>query len=118
VVGISQSRLRYVEPGQEVEMALRMFPGEIIKGKVDRIVPINPAAQLAPSGVIPVAPTPADPALPYGVAIRLDTDSFDLSNIPGGAAGTAAIYTDSVQATHVIRRVMVRMEAWMNYLKP
>ena len=118
VVGISQSRLRHVEPGQEVELALRMFPGEIITGKVDRIVAINPAAQLAPSGVIPVAPTPADPALPYGVAIRLDEGSFDLDSIPGGAVGIAAIYTDSVQATHVIRRVMVRMEAWINYLKP
>lgn len=118
VVGIAQSRLRYVEPGQEVELALRIFPGEIIRGKVDRIVAINPAAQLVPSGVIPVAPTPADPALPYGVAIRLDADSFDLSSIPGGAVGTAAIYTDSVQATHVIRRVMVRLEAWINYLKP
>jgi multidrug resistance efflux pump len=118
VVGISQSRLRHVEPGQEVELALRMFPGEIITGKVDRIITINPAAQLVPSGVIPIAPTPADPALPYAVAIRLDQDSFDLAAIPGGAVGIAAIYTESAQATHVIRKVMVRMEAWINYLKP
>ena len=118
VVGISQSRLRYVKPGQEVELALRMFPGEIIKGEVDRIITVNPSAQLAPSGIIPVAPTPADPALPFGVAIRLDEVAFDVTSIPGGAVGTAAIYTDSVQATHVIRRVMVRMEAWINYLKP
>jgi len=118
VVGIPQSRLRYVEPGQEVEVALRMFPGEILKGTVDRVVAINPAAQMTPSGIIPVVPTPADPAMPYGVVINLDTDSFDVSSIPGGAAGTAAIYTDTVQAAQVIRRVMVRMEAWLNYLKP
>ena len=118
VVGISQSRLRYIEPGQEVELALRIFPGQTITGEVDRIVAINPAAQLVPSGVIPVAPTPADPALPYGVAIKLDPDSFNPAAIPGGAAGTAAIYTDAAQATHVIRRVMIRMEAWLNYLKP
>ena len=36
----------------------------------------------------------------------------------GAAAGTAAIYTDSVEATHIIRKVMVRMEARMNYIKP
>ena len=118
VAGISQSRLRFVEPGQEVEMALRVFPGQIITGKVDRVVAINPAAQLIPSGIIPVAPTLADAALPYGVVIKLDENDFDLSTIPGGAAGTAAIYTDSVKATHVIRRVMIRMEAWINYLKP
>ncbi len=41
-----------------------------------------------------------------------------LGTIPGGAIGTAAIYTESVAATHIIRKVMVRMETWMNYLKP
>ena len=60
----------------------------------------------------------SDPALPYAVILELDDDSIDLLDIPGGAAGTAAIYTDSVAATHVIRKVMIRMEAWMNYITP
>ncbi len=34
------------------------------------------------------------------------------------AIGTAAIYTESVTATHITRKAMVRTEAWMNYLKP
>ncbi|MBT8055543.1 MAG: efflux RND transporter periplasmic adaptor subunit [Gammaproteobacteria bacterium] len=117
-VGIPQSRLRHVKPGQEVEVVLRMFPGQIIKGRVDRIVNVNPAAQLTPSGVIPAVPTAADPALPFGVVIALDDAAFDLAAIPGGAVGTAAVYTDSAAATHVIRRVMMRMEAWLNYIKP
>jgi multidrug resistance efflux pump len=118
VVGIPQSRLRYVEPGQEVEVALRMFPGQVLKGRVDRVVDINPAAQLTPSGIIPAVPTLADPPMPFGVVIALEDKSFDPETLPGGAAGTAAIYTESVTATHVIRRIMVRMEAWINYLKP
>lgn len=118
VVGIPQSRLRYVEPGQEVEIALRYFPGQVAKGTVNRIFDVNAAAQLVPSGLLPTAPTPADPALAYGVVIDLDDDSLELAAIPGGAVGTAAIYTDSVAATHVIRRVMLRMEAWINYIKP
>ena len=118
VVGIPQSRLRYVEPGQEVEIALRYSPGTVVKGKVNRIVDVNAAAQLVPNGVLPNVPTPADPALPFGVVIELDEDSRELAAIPGGAVGTAAIYTDSVTATHVIRRIMLRMEAWINYVKP
>lgn len=118
VVGIPQSRLRYVEPGQEVEIALRFFPGQVIKGTVDRIVDTNSAAQLIPSGVLPNVPTPADPALPFGVVIEVTDDSLDLASVPGGAVGTAAIYTDSVTPTHVIRRIMLRMEAWINYIKP
>jgi hypothetical protein len=28
------------------------------------------------------------------------------------------VYTESVQATHLIRRVMLRMESWLNFLLP
>ena len=117
-VGIPQSRLRYVKPGQKAEIALRIFPGRTLSATVASIVNINPSAQMQPSGLLPNAPMPTDPALPYGVILELDDDSIDLLDIPGGAMGTAAIYTDSVAATHVIRRVMMRMEAWMNYIKP
>jgi multidrug resistance efflux pump len=117
-VGIPQSRLRYIEPGQEAEVVLRLLPGRTLSATVTSIVNINPSAQLQPSGLLPNAPMPTDPALPYAVILELDDESIDLLDIPGGAVGTAAIYTDSVAATHVIRKVMMRMEAWMNYIVP
>ena len=116
-VGIPQSRLRYVQPGQKAEVVMRIFPGRTLSATVVDIYKVNPAAQLQPSGLIPPAPTMADPALPYGVTLELDDPSIDLAEFPGGAVGTAAIYTESVAATHVIRKVMMRMEAWMNYIK-
>jgi hypothetical protein len=117
-VGIPQSRMRYVRPGQKAEVVLRLFPGRTLNATVLKIVNINPAAQLPPSGLLPPAPSPADPALPFAAILELGDESIDLTDIPGGATGTAAIYTDSVEATHVIRKVMMRMEAWMNYIKP
>ena len=118
LVGIPQSRLRYVEPGQSAEVVLRLLPGRTLSATVDRVVSVNAAAQLQPSGLLPQVPTAADPALPFAVVLELDDESIDLAKLPGGTVGTAAIYTDSVAATHVIRRVMMRMEAWMNYVKP
>ena len=51
--------------------------------------------------------------------LRLDEEAdIDVASLPGGAVGTAAVYTDKMRASHVIRRVMIRMEAWMNYIKP
>jgi len=117
-MGIAQSRIRYVEPGQKAEVVFRMFPGRTLNATVLEVVRINPAAQVPPSGMVPPAPTPADPTLPFAVILELDDNSIDLTDVPGGASGTAAIYTDSVSATHVIRKVMMRMEAWMNYIKP
>jgi multidrug resistance efflux pump len=117
-VGIPQSRLRFVKPGQKAEVVLRMFPGQTINATVIKVVDVNTAAQLQPSGVLPRVPTQADPVEPFAVILELDDTSVDIGLVPGGAAGTAAIYTDSVAATHIIRKVMVRMEAWMNYIKP
>ena len=118
IVGILQSRLRYVQKGQKAEVALRIYPGRTLNATVIGVVNVNAAAQLQPSGLLPQVPSTSDPALPYGIVLELDDSSIDLSEIPGGAVGTAAIYTDSVAATHVIRKVMVRMESWLNYIKP
>ena len=117
-IGIPQSRLRHVEPGQAAEISLRLYPGRTLQGTVVDVVDINSAAQVQPSGLFPNVPSMADPALPFAVIIELDDETIELTGIPGGAIGTAAIYTDSVAATHVIRRVMIRMESWMNYIKP
>ena len=96
---------------------------EVVSGIVDgsgppacSIASMNPLGQLAPSGTIPEAPQGV-PA-PYAVLLELDDESVIPDQIPGGVAGTAAIYTESVQATHVIRKIMLRMEAWMNYINP
>ncbi|MFQ5757965.1 MAG: hypothetical protein ACE5H7_17970 [Acidiferrobacterales bacterium] len=58
------------------------------------------------------------PLAPYGMILWLDETPSGLHQIAGGAVGTAVIYTDSVQATHVIRRAMMRLQAWMNYINP
>jgi len=38
--------------------------------------------------------------------------------LPAGALGTAAIYSGRMPAIYVIRRVMIWMDAWMNYIVP
>jgi multidrug resistance efflux pump len=117
-VGIPQSRVRYIKLGQKADVVLRIFPGQTLSATVTLILDINSAAQLQPSGILPDVPSMQDPVLPFAVILELDDPSIDLTKIPGGATGTAAIYTDSVAATHVIRKVMMRMEAWLNYIKP
>jgi hypothetical protein len=57
-------------------------------------------------------------AEPLAVVLTIDSSVMDQSLLAGGAKGSAAIYTDSMKATHVIRRVMLRMDAWLNYLIP
>lgn len=38
--------------------------------------------------------------------------------LPAGSTGTAAIYTEHVRITHIIRRVILRQLAILNYVNP
>jgi len=117
VVTINQYALRHVQPGQNAEVTLKIYPGKVFAATVDRIAYITSAGQLEPSGKIASA-TGGETAEPYGVVLTIDDESVDPMKLAGGAKGSAAIYTDSMQATHVIRKVMIRMDAWTNYVIP
>lgn len=119
IAGIDQTHLRHVRPGQKAEVVLKMFPGSVFNATVKGIAYMTPDGQINPSGNIPLAPTAATVPQPYGVELLLEgspPDFDETADIPGGSVGTAAIYTNSAQVSHVIRKVMLRMEAWMNYI--
>jgi hypothetical protein len=51
------------------------------------------------------------------VRVKLDDDDL-AKRMPAGATGTAAIFTDHVKVSHIIRRVLLRQEAILNYINP
>jgi RND family efflux transporter MFP subunit len=115
VAQVNQIYLRHVRVGQPVEIAFKTLPGQVVTGKVDAIVEVASQGQAVIGGTVPVAQQLK--AEPFFVRIAFD-DSELLGELPPGAVGTAAIYTQSVAPTHVIRKVMIRMESIMNYVKP
>jgi hypothetical protein len=56
-------------------------------------------------------------AAPFVVRVKLD-DAGVAHRLPAGATGTAAIFTDHVEVSHVIRRVLLRQVAILNYINP
>ena len=122
VVGINQIYLRHIKPGQPVELTLKLLPGKILTATVREIAFMTPQGQLPPSGQVPLAPTGQDLPAPYGVIVEPDEASLELIRelgpAPGGAMGTAAIYTESAQFSQVIRKVILRLEMWMNFVNP
>ncbi len=117
-MGVNQNTMRYVQSGQPAEVVFKLYPGKTFDATVESIILINPQGQLAPSGDVPTAPTGQQSPLPYGVILTLTEDAPDLPKVPGGALGTAAIYTNAAKPSQVIRRVMMRMQTWMNYINP
>jgi multidrug resistance efflux pump len=111
----NQNELHQVAPGNEAELALYTMPGEIIKARVDSIVWAQGQGQLAMSGMLPQ--TGVQPLPPGRFAVKLDIDpKYHDIFYAAGAFGHAAIYTDHVAAIHIIRKVILRVGSYTNYL--
>ena len=114
-VEINQIDARFVAPGQEVEATFKFAPGQILTGKVESVLQAIATGQTQTSGRA-VMPNTIE-AAPFIVRVRLDDAEF-ARRLPAGSAGTAAIYTDHVAPTHVVRRVILRQLAILNYVNP
>ena len=111
----NQNELTKVEPGNEVEIALQTYPGRIVKGKVDSIVWAQGQGQMPLSGTVPQTGFAALPPGRYGVKIDIAERDSKLF-LAAGATGNAAIYTDHLAAIHIIRKVILRVGSYINYL--
>jgi hypothetical protein len=82
---------------------------------VDSIVWAMGQGQLLPSGTLPMSTlanqAPGMFSVKFDVAER-DKDLF----LAAGAVGNAAIYTQSIEMIHILRKVIVRVGSYTNYL--
>jgi multidrug resistance efflux pump len=114
-----QEHLKYVEPGQPVEVALDLYPGQIFPAKVEAIWKASGVGQLLPSGNLPgFEPVPPDmPQSQY--AVKIVFEGADQSSFPIGAQGAAAIYTNGMKGNWAaLRRISIRTHTWLNWLYP
>jgi RND family efflux transporter MFP subunit len=114
-VEINQIDTRYIAPGQPVEVALKFLPGRIYSGKVVSVLQALSTGQVQTSGSAATT-LPLQPA-PFAVRVKLDDDRF-AATLPAGSVGDAAIFTEHVQAAHIIRKVLLRQVAILNYVVP
>jgi multidrug resistance efflux pump len=110
-----QNELHQVEPGNEAEFALETLPGQIIKATVNSIVWASGAGQIQASGSVPMTGVLTAPSQRFAVKFDLADKDKDLF-LAAGAAGDAAIYTEHAAFLHIIRKVILRVGSYMNYL--
>jgi len=111
-VQIDQVNLRHVKLGQSAEVILKLYPGKVLNAEVVQIVHASQGGLWDPSStMMPAADTKAEP---IWVTVKLLEDI----NLPAGAVGQATIFTEKFGKSHVIRQIMLRMDTWLNFVKP
>jgi multidrug resistance efflux pump len=109
-----QNSLQRIKPGDEAEVAFDAVPGRVFKGKVHLVVAAIGAGQLQSNGELTDfgAQTDAGRALAV-IDLEEDISGYQL---PPGAAGMAAVYTEHFHHVALIRKILLRMCSWQNYI--
>jgi multidrug resistance efflux pump len=109
-----QNELRYVEPGNETEIYMGMYPGRIIKCRVDSILWATAQGQMPISGNLPNTAPMAAPEQRIAVRLLVEPKDQELF-LAAGARGEGAIYTEHGKFLHIIRKVFVRVSAKLDW---
>jgi multidrug resistance efflux pump len=109
-----QNSLQRLNLGDEVEVIYKAVPGRVFKGHVDRILPVLAQGQLQTGGTLTAVETVTTPGR-VPVVIMLDED-ISSYNLPVGVIGAAAIYTKHVHHVAIMRKILLRMVSWQNYI--
>ena len=109
-----QNSAQRIEGGSEAEFILPAVPGRFFKGKVAAVGAFIPQGQLQPSGNL------IDPEQIKGegrilVKIEPEEDISKYLIVPGSTA-QVAIYTHHMHHLAILRKVLLRMKSWTNFL--
>jgi multidrug resistance efflux pump len=110
----NQNELHQVEVGNEAEITLDTYPGRVIKAHVDSIVWAQSQGQLDANGDLPK--TMFNPP-PGRFPVKLVVADHDKALfLAAGARGNAALYTEHLALVHIIRKVLLRVESYLDYI--
>ena len=109
-----QNELHQVAPGNEAEITLDTYPGRVIKAHVDSILWAQSQGQMDSVGTLPQT-TVTPPAGKFPVKLVVAEKDRQLF-LAAGARGSAAIYTEHLALVHIIRKVLMRVQSYFDYI--
>lgn len=111
-----QNSLQRVRVGDDAEVSFKAVPGKIFKARVSGVIDVMAQGQLQPTGALidPQSPERIQPGQTLAkIDILEDTSAYQL---PGGVVADVAVYTHHWHHVSILRKVLLRMSAWMNYV--
>jgi multidrug resistance efflux pump len=113
-----QNSLLRLEKGLEAEVVLDAVPGKVFTGRLVDILPAMAEGEAQSAGSLIGGETLLRHGFVIGV-IELDEDLSDY-NLPLGVQGQAVAlnYDHDILHVSVVRRILLRMMAWLKYVYP
>ena len=109
-----QNSAQRIEEGSEAEFILPAVPGRFFKGKVAAVGAFIAQGQLQPSGNL------IDPEQIKGegrILVRIEPEeNISKYLIVPGSTAQVAIYTHHMHHLAIMRKVLLRMKSWTNFL--
>jgi multidrug resistance efflux pump len=114
-----QNSLLRLEVGYEAEVAFDGLPGKVFAGEVAKVLPVLSEGQVQASGeMINFTRAPRPGRIPVLIHITDPKYKQYIDKVPGGAYAQTAIYSEHFHHVAIMRKILLRMSAWMNYLFP
>ena len=112
-----QNSMQRLAIGDEAEVVIDGIPGKIFKGTVTAVIPAIAAGNVqANAGLLDQTTAVRPGRLP--VIISITDPEWPKYQVIAGASGQAAIYTHYFHHVSIMRKVLLRMASWMNYIFP
>ncbi len=114
-----QNSLLRLKKGYEAEIAFDGLPGQVFSAEVEKVMPVMSEGEVQADGDLYSMPSHLKAGRIPVVLKIIDPDFEPYMNIlPGGAYGQSAIYSDHAHHVAVLRKILLRMSSWLNYLFP
>ncbi len=109
-----QNSLQRLKPGFEAEFVFRALPGRVFQGKVVEVIPAIGEGQIQARGSL----LGTQALMPQGRAmVKLElTSNISEFVLPLGSSAEIAVYSDSFLHVSIMRKILIRMKSWQNYL--
>ena len=114
VAAFRQNSALRLRAGYEAEIVYPSIPGRVFRGRVTQVLPNLAEGQVSTSGnLLGTERFQSIGRVPVVIEILDDMSEFEL---PTGSRVQVAVYSDHFHHIAIMRRILLRMSSWENYL--
>ncbi|MFH0266009.1 HlyD family secretion protein [Vibrio rumoiensis] len=114
VAAFRQNSVLNIKPGNEADVIFRALPGRSFKAEVTDILPAIAESQIQANGAL----LGTNMLQTHGrIMVKLKLkDDISHYNLPMGTNVEVAVYSGNLEHVAIIRKILIRMKSWQNYV--